>query len=208
MRNTLRQLGIWFLLLFGVVGSIFVVAHQNSATSSNAPITDPLARWNAHALHSYRLRLDLTAVPLSNIEMELLIRADVIAEARFPACEETPDQYSTLRCEQAEAYYRAGRGYTVMQLFELAESCTDTMRQVSSTCGLPEVALSTGLSSFQALQATLATSCPVDSSPVRYLCAVGYDSIWGYPTSIESYLPGVDDGYGYIRVTAFEPLDS
>lgn len=207
MRNVPRHFGIWFLLLLGVMGGVFVFAHQNSATSSNAPITDPLALWNAHALQSYRLSLDMTALPLSNIEMELLIRAEIIAEARFPACEETSDQFSALQCEIAEAYYRAGHAYTVTQLFERAESCTEIMRQVLSTCGLSEAPLSTGLSSFQELQATLATGCPADSPSVRYLCAVGYDSIWGYPKTIESYLPNVDDGYGYIRVTAFEPLD-
>jgi hypothetical protein len=198
-----RRILLTFLLLVVMLTAVMLSKWPRSDATLNPALTEARARWESQGASHYRMTLVTSALPSPPTALELTVRDGEIVQERIISCENPSAEYPAEWCEPTQRYYTSRGRYTIEQLFETADICTQRTLISMSRCPAYISPAFHGFTSVEAMSEAIQT-CQSYLRSVDTICAVSYDPASGYPAEIWALVYRVFNGSSSISVRAFE----
>ncbi len=168
------------------------------------------ATWNNKHITNYTASITTLALPRPAVSVQVVVQDGKVEDEKLLQCEAGEPEYSANTCTvlTTDYHYIAGGQFTftLNDLFEIAQICTDRTRIAVAKCGLPYQIGFTAFSSYIEMF-ELQKACSQSLQYSDWMCYVEYDAEYGYPKTIIQSSPNVLDGVSVIDVKDFQPTD-
>lgn len=166
--------------------------------------------WREQGSDNYQMTVIGIGLPAPPAALHLTIENGAIVDESIIACDNPSDDgyyYSENLCDPVRRWYRYLARHTIDDLFVQAAQCLVETRIALRDCS----AVPDDFQQFESgdRMGDIARSCEINTGGGQYysLCTVRFNATYGYPESIESFTPNVNDGGGSVTVTDFQLID-
>lgn len=211
---------IIFVILALIIAISFIALRKReqddtsvvSATASVVPAVPDaftIARrtWREQGSDNYQMTVVGIGLPAPPAALHLTIENGAIVDESIIACDNPSEDYPENLCAPTRTWYSYLARHTIDDLFEQAAQCLVETRIALRNCS----AVPDDFQQFESgdRMGDIARSCEINTGGGQYysLCTVRFNATYGYPESIESFTPNVNDGGGSVTVTDFQLID-
>ena len=190
-----------------IISALMMLCSSSSVQDVPKNLADYRTLWNAQGVEYYRMELETILFPQPPVGLELVVRENEIVNSTIIACDNPSEAYPARLCEPIRRYYSWVGRFTIDELFDMADVCIQETRVWFSTCPLFADTEFHDYTDFGALVGTAReclTALPQDGNYVS-LCAVSFNSDYGYPNAISRFNPGLIHP-SFISVNEFQPI--